>query len=316
VQKSPWKSRIGAPRLTVAVAIACLALGLLAGSAPASFHQIKIREVHEGGGAAADYVVLQMFAAGQTQVATRHLMSFDSAGNQYVDYVFPSNVANGQNQRTILVATQGMDDVGVNPDFEVPTSNFFPGPPGSVCYEHFLDSGQGAFDCVSIGAVAPPHADPSLVGTPVLSPAGLAPGQSVIRSISRGCKTLLEDSDDTDSSAADFALGTPSPRNNAMAPTEKSCSGGDGVASDAPNTKIKKRPKNRSDDTSPTFKFKSTETGSKFKCKLDRKKFRKCRSPKTYHELDPGKHTFKVKAIDADGNVDKTPAKDGFKVLP
>ena len=37
----------------------------------------------------------------------------------------------------------------------------------------------------------------------------------------------------------------------------------------------------------------------------------------TYHGLDPGKHTFKVEAIDADGNVDKTPAKDKFKkILP
>ena len=296
--------------------VSCLAVGALAGPAQGSFHQIKIREVHEGGGAAADYVVLQMFAAGQTQVANRHLITFDSAGNMYVDYQFPSNVANGQNQRTILIATMGMDDVGVNPDFEVPTTNLFPGPPGSVCYEHFLDAGSGAFDCVSIGAVAPPHSDPSLVGTPVLSPTGLAAGQSVIRSITRGCKTLLEDSDDTNDSAADFALGTPAARNNTMAPTEKSCSGGGGVASDAPNTKIKKRPKNRSGDDSPTFKFKSTESGSKFKCKLDRKKFRKCKSPKTYRGLDPGPHIFKVKAIDADGNVDKTPAKDRFAVLP
>ena len=78
------------------------------------------------------------------------------------------------------------------------------------------------------------------------------------------------------------------------------------------NTKIKKRPKNRSGDDSPTFKFKSTEAGSTFKCKLDHKKFHKCKSPKTYHGLDPGKHTFKVEAIDADGNVDPTPAKDKF----
>jgi hypothetical protein len=64
------------------------------------------------------------------------------------------------------------------------------------------------------------------------------------------------------------------------------------------------------------LKFKSTEACSTFKCKIDHKKFRKCKSPKTYHGLDSGKHVFKVKAIDADGNVDKTPAKDMFKILP
>jgi hypothetical protein len=299
-------------RLTGSIAIAWLALGLFAASASASFHEIKIREVYEGG-TSADYVVLQMYAAGQTQVGGHYLFTFDSAGNSFTEYQLPSNVANGQNQRTILVA--GMGSIGVTPDFVAPTSNLFPGPSGSVCYEGFVDLGSGSLDCVSIGATAPPHGNPSLVGTPVLSPVGLAPGQSVIRSIARGCPTLLEASDDTDNSAADLALGTPSPRNNATPPMEHSC-GGPGNPSGAPNTKIRKRPKNRSTDTSPTFKFKSTESGSTFKCKLDRKKFRKCRSPKTYHGVKPGKHTFKVEAIDADGNVDKTPAKDKFTVLP
>jgi len=58
------------------------------------------------------------------------------------------------------------------------------------------------------------------------------------------------------------------------------------------------------------------ETGATFKCKLDQKKFHKCKSPKTYHGLDAGKHTFKVEAIDASGIADKTPAKDKFKILP
>ena len=44
--------------------------------------------------------------------------------------------------------------------------------------------------------------------------------------------------------------------------------------------------------------------------------FHKCKSPKTYHGVAPGKHTFKVKAIDADGKLDPTPAKDKFRILP
>jgi hypothetical protein len=63
------------------------------------------------------------------------------------------------------------------------------------------------------------------------------------------------------------------------------------------------------------FKFTSSEANSTFLCKLDRKPFKKCRSPKKYKKLKPGKHVFKVKAKDAAGNVDPTPAKRVFRVL-
>jgi hypothetical protein len=139
------------------------------------------------------------------------------------------------------------------------------------------------------------------------------------RSIAKGCATLLEAGDDTNDNQADFAPAPEAPRPNSTAPTEKGCNSGPGAGVNVggkPNTKIKKRPKNRSGDTSPTFKFKADEPGATFKCKLDGKKLKKCKSPKTYRGLDPGKHKFKVEAIDADGNVDPTPAKDKFKVLP
>ena len=63
------------------------------------------------------------------------------------------------------------------------------------------------------------------------------------------------------------------------------------------------------------FKFTSTEAGSTFQCKLDRKPFKPCRSPKKYKGLKPGKHVFKVRATDAAGNTDPSPAVKKFKVL-
>ena len=48
----------------------------------------------------------------------------------------------------------------------------------------------------------------------------LVAGQSLTRSISPGCATLLEETDDTDNSATDLALPTPSPRPFPVAPTE------------------------------------------------------------------------------------------------
>jgi hypothetical protein len=70
-----------------------------------------------------------------------------------------------------------------------------------------------------------------------------------------------------------------------------------------PIVTIKKAPKAKSTATTAKFKFVSNESGSTFQCKLDKKAFAKCKSPKTYKKLKLGKHVFKVKATDAAGNV-------------
>jgi CSLREA domain-containing protein len=70
-----------------------------------------------------------------------------------------------------------------------------------------------------------------------------------------------------------------------------------------PVVTIKKAPKAKSTATTAKFKFVSNEAGSTFHCKLDKKAWAKCASPKTYRNLALGKHAFKVKATDAAGNV-------------
>ncbi len=65
------------------------------------------------------------------------------------------------------------------------------------------------------------------------------------------------------------------------------------------------------------FSFSSDEVGSTFECKLDRKPFKPCSSPKRYRVKvteKARKDTFRVQAIDPAGNKDATPAKRGFKV--
>jgi large repetitive protein len=64
------------------------------------------------------------------------------------------------------------------------------------------------------------------------------------------------------------------------------------------------------------FRFGSTEPGSSFQRKLGRTPFRSCNSPKRYRIKATDtlkKHTLQLRAIDAAGNVDPTPAKR-FKV--
>jgi hypothetical protein len=80
-----------------------------------------------------------------------------------------------------------------------------------------------------------------------------------------------------------------------------------------PETKIKKAKINRA-ARKAKFKFSSSEAGSTFLCKLDKKKFKPCSSPKIYKHLRPGKHKFKVEAKDSSGNVDPSPAKRKFKI--
>jgi flagellar hook assembly protein FlgD len=81
----------------------------------------------------------------------------------------------------------------------------------------------------------------------------------------------------------------------------------------APKTTITKGPKAQTTSTTAKFKFKSNEADSTFQCKLDKGKFKKCKSPKTYKKLKPGKHVFKVRATDKAGNVGK-PAKKKFTI--
>lgn len=93
--------------------------------------------------------------------------------------------------------------------------------------------------------------------------------------------------------------------------------GGGGGSKDLtpPQTVIRRGPKPKATNRTRTFSFVSTEPGSTFECKLDRQSFKKCSSPKTYEKLKPGKHVFKVRAIDKAGNADPTPAKLEFTVL-
>ena len=57
----------------------------------------------------------------------------------------------------------------------------------------------------------------------------------------------------------------------------------------------------------------SSEPGAHFECKLDRRSYAPCASPKTL-KLKLGKHVFRVRAVDAAGNVDGTPAKATIRV--
>ncbi|KFA90889.1 Ig-like domain-containing protein, partial [Archangium violaceum] len=79
------------------------------------------------------------------------------------------------------------------------------------------------------------------------------------------------------------------------------------VDSAAPDTTIVSGPPARTNATSATFDF-SSEAGAAFECSLDGAAFTACADPETFTGLDERTHTLQVRARDASGNVDPTPA--------
>jgi len=76
----------------------------------------------------------------------------------------------------------------------------------------------------------------------------------------------------------------------------------------APDTAITSGPSGTTRQTSASFYFASSESGSRFQCKLDGAAYAACTSPTSYFGLANGPHAFYVRAIDAAGNTDASPA--------
>jgi hypothetical protein len=303
---SPFSKRLGA----LLAVLACSGLALGAPAASATFHRMSIREVYPGAASepGSEYVELQMWSAGQDLVGGHTLRTYDSGGTPTAT-VLPSDVSSGANQSTVLIATAEAEArFGVAADAPLSSSGQLDPAGGAVCWE--------AIDCVAWGNFG--GALPSPAGTPAAA-GGIPDDMALRRTIAPGCATLLEATDDHDSSAVDFAAVFPSPRPNLVTPSEHACetpggpSGGSGHA--APQTTLKRTPPRRTHDRTPTFRFAADERGVTFQCKLDGRPFKSCHSPFTTKRLSRGRHVFKVRARDDSGGLDPSPASYAFKVV-
>jgi PKD repeat protein len=75
-----------------------------------------------------------------------------------------------------------------------------------------------------------------------------------------------------------------------------------------PDTTITAGPTGSVTATSASFEFTSSEAGSTFECSRDDAAYAVCTSPAGYSGLAAGSHTFSVRAKDAAGNTDQSPA--------
>jgi hypothetical protein len=114
-----------------------------------------------------------------------------------------------------------------------------------------------------------------------------------------------EGGDGSDIGAFELQVPPPAPVSVNAVPTDRQ----------APNTRILTGPARVTFKREAKFRFASSEAQSHFQCKLDRRRWRGCRNP-FKRTVGPGRHLFKVRAIDRFGNVDPTPARFGWRVKP
>ncbi len=245
------RSRIAA--LTAATTL--LVSGAFATNAGAAFHETKVSEVDPGAGSMdSAFIELQFFSAGQNFL-TGHDVDYYTAVGSLLGSTNLTMVPNGESQRTVLIGDSGVAGADItNNTLGDAISTVAAG--GAVCFADAVPP-----DCVSWGNFTGAGL-PGATGAPV-APGGIPAGQSISRKITPGCATLLEAGDDTNNSAADFVVGPPTPRNNSVAPTEKSCPSAGTPGKKKRVRKCKKKP---SKNTAGAAKKK------KKKCKKKKKK--------------------------------------------
>jgi parallel beta-helix repeat protein len=84
----------------------------------------------------------------------------------------------------------------------------------------------------------------------------------------------------------------------------------------APETTVSSGPPASTSETTASIAFGSSEEGSTFECSLDGAAFTPCTSPASFSGLAPGGHTVRVRATDAAGNTDASPAQHTWTVTP
>ena len=72
----------------------------------------------------------------------------------------------------------------------------------------------------------------------------------------------------------------------------------------APQARIRRRPARRTTKTSARFAFAADRAGARFECRLGGAPWHRCRSPRVFRHLRPGRHVFRLRAVDpSDGAV-------------
>ena len=80
------------------------------------------------------------------------------------------------------------------------------------------------------------------------------------------------------------------------------------------DTEITSAPETTENKGDGSFAFRANDSIASFECSLDNAAYGPCSSPHPYSGLSEGAHTFAVRAIDAVGNFDPSPASHGWTI--
>lgn len=83
---------------------------------------------------------------------------------------------------------------------------------------------------------------------------------------------------------------------------------------EAPDTRVVTAPPSPTRSRQAAFRFAATEPDSTFECRLDSGAYRPCSVTTTLRDLRDGVHRLSVRAVDAAGNADATPAVRAWRV--
>jgi hypothetical protein len=180
-------------------------LAIPASARAASFDLVKIVEVYTGPGP--QYVMLQAYADMQDVLTGHSLLVYDALGSVVQTNTFsnPDFVSSLPNQGAILIGTSNVASTfGITVDLDMPAAAMSAAG-GKVCWDTTL------VDCVAWGNYS---GSSTGVGSPAV-PGGIPSGKAIRRDLAiSGDPTMLDATDDTDDSAADFDVVDPMPRNS------------------------------------------------------------------------------------------------------
>jgi glucose/arabinose dehydrogenase len=83
-----------------------------------------------------------------------------------------------------------------------------------------------------------------------------------------------------------------------------------------PNTRLRRRPPKQTESATARFEFSSDQADAGFECKLGKSPYKRCRSPRIYRHLGPGRYILRIRAVSLEGRSDPTPALVRWQVLP
>lgn len=198
-----------------------------------------------------------------------------------------ANLDGSSPNQAFITTTDSPSGIAVTGDLEPPSLTIDSGPSGPT-----NNAGPTFGFTAEAGSTITCSID---TGTPTFGPCSTASTHSPPEMIADGDYT--------------FRVRAADPANNSIIRTRAFT-----VDTVAPETTIELGPPEVSDSPNTTFFYGSNDNTATFQCRLDGASFASCGSSQDYNGLADGIHTFEVRAHDAAGNSDSTPASRTFVV--